>query len=299
VVAALGTAVTPQHLQQIFRHTHEIVFCFDGDRAGREAAWRAAQQLLAVFRDGWQARFMFLPEGEDPDSLVRRAGKDAFIERTKTATPLSEYIYKHLEEGLDIDDAAGRARLMELARPLLKTLPDGMFKAIMYDELAGKMRMPVTTLTRPAENPEIQRASSPRSAANSPVRVAIAMLLHKPALAQDVPSVARLRSFDLPGVPLLVSLVETLRANPHLNSTSLLERYRDSEHHAHLLKLKAGWLAVHEEFDLAAEFKDALLRLSAAAAKQRSDLLLRKERREGLSANERLELQGLLEERWE
>src|SRR5215208_529287 len=118
-LATLGTATTRQHLEQIFRLTHEVVFCFDGDRAGREAGWRALQQLLPVFRDGLEARFMFLPESDDPDSMIRREGKEAFLTHVMSATPLADFLFTRLMEGLDMGDAASRARLSELAKPLL------------------------------------------------------------------------------------------------------------------------------------------------------------------------------------
>ncbi|MDJ0740543.1 MAG: DNA primase, partial [Gammaproteobacteria bacterium] len=119
-VATLGTATTSDHLEKLYRATPEVVFCFDGDRAGRDAAWKALQTALPLMRDGRQARFLFLPDGEDPDSLVRQIGAAAFTERVGGAQPLSEYLFEKLSAQVDMQTLDGRARLGELTQPLLE-----------------------------------------------------------------------------------------------------------------------------------------------------------------------------------
>ncbi len=297
-VATLGTATTRQHLQQIFRLTHEVVFCFDGDRAGREAAWRALEQLLPIFRDGLAGRFMFLPEGDDPDSLVQREGREAFMRRAATAAPLSDYLFEHLAEGIDARDTAGRARLAELARPLLKKLPDGVFKELLYKELAQRTGASVTTLAPPVQRDTTHnRVAVASPVINSPVRMAIAILLQAPAVAQQSPRPPRLESLALPGISLLVQMLETLQTDPHLTAASLLERFRDSEHYRHLLQLASWQPPVPETFDFEAAFRDTMASLSAKAAEQLTNALLSKERDAGLSSGERYELQELLRQR--
>src|SRR5210317_1706727 len=122
-VATLGTATTPEHLERLYRTVSEVVFCFDGDAAGRRAAWRALENALPVLRDGREARFLFLPEGEDPDSLVRRIGAETFRKKTVESVPLSRFFYESLSQQVDTDSVDGRARLVELAKPLLQKLP--------------------------------------------------------------------------------------------------------------------------------------------------------------------------------
>src|SRR4030095_14547587 len=124
-VATLGTATTPEHLTRMFRIVSEIIFCFDGDRAGRAAAWRALENALGQVREGRQIRFMFLPEGDDPDSLVGKEGREAFEARLGGALPLSEYLVEQLASQVDLQHLDGRARLAELAKPLLKRIPRG------------------------------------------------------------------------------------------------------------------------------------------------------------------------------
>ena len=131
-VASLGTATTKDQIQKLFRSVHEVIFCYDGDRAGHKAAWRALENSLPIIRDGLEAKFLFLPDGEDPDSMVRKEGKDAFESRLKQAIPLSEFLFNKLLQEIDQDTMDGKARLAKNARPLLANLPDSVFRDLMY-----------------------------------------------------------------------------------------------------------------------------------------------------------------------
>ena len=147
-VGTLGTATTPEHLRRLFRVSAEIVFCFDGDRAGRAAAWRALQTSLPEMRDGRQVRFMFLPDGEDPGftGAQRRQGRHS-NRRLKTTVTLSDYLLQELEAQTDTDSMDGRARLAELARPMLEQLPPGIFRELLADRLADKVGISRNKLT--------------------------------------------------------------------------------------------------------------------------------------------------------
>src|SRR5690606_18852805 len=138
--ATLGTATTPDHLARVFRLCNEVVFCFDGDRAGRAAAWRALENALGQVRQGRQIRFLFLPEGQDPDSLVGAEGRAAFEARLDGAQSLSEYLLQHLSAQVDLQTVDGRARLAELARPLLARIPAGIYRELLVDEGAEVVR---------------------------------------------------------------------------------------------------------------------------------------------------------------
>jgi len=145
-VATLGTATTQEHLNKIFRLTGEVVFCFDGDRAGRQAAWRALENALPLARDGRELRFLFLPEGEDPDTLVGKEGQEAFETRLGDALPLSEYLVQQLMQQTDLSHADGRAKLAALAKPLFGRMPEGVLKELIVDQLAAEIRMPANKL---------------------------------------------------------------------------------------------------------------------------------------------------------
>src|SRR6202790_3916900 len=148
-VATLGTATTQEHLGKIFRQTHEVVFCFDGDRAGRQAAWRALENSVGLARDGRELKFMFLPEGHDPDTLVAAEGAEAFENRLHTALPLSEYLIQHLMVEVDLSHIDGRAKLKALAAPLFARMPEGIYREMLADRLAVQVSMPAATLKKP------------------------------------------------------------------------------------------------------------------------------------------------------
>lgn len=136
-VATLGTATNATHLTRLFRLVSDVIYCFDGDQAGRTAAWRGLQATLPILEDGRQVRFLFLPEGEDPDTLVRKVGKDRFSEMIDKATPLADFFFDHLSADLDADAIDGKAKLSSLAIPLLRQLPSGIYRQLMLDKLAN------------------------------------------------------------------------------------------------------------------------------------------------------------------
>jgi DNA primase len=140
-VATLGTATSDRHMLRLFRQTSEVVFCFDGDEAGRTAAWRALENTLPLMEDGRQVRFLFLPEGADPDDFVRQNGKAAFEEAVAKASPLEEFFFDKLSAGLDLETIEGRARLSNLAKPLIRRFPRGIYSQLMLDRLSEILGM--------------------------------------------------------------------------------------------------------------------------------------------------------------
>ena len=137
-VATLGTALTENHLQKLFRYTSEIVFCFDGDSAGRRAAARSLEIALPEMRDGVSAKFLFLPDGEDPDSMVRQLGTEAFLEQVEKSQPLSEFLFEQLSDGIDSSTADGKARLSKTCAPQINRIPQGVFRQLMLEELSRR-----------------------------------------------------------------------------------------------------------------------------------------------------------------
>ena len=227
-VATLGTAATELQIQRMFRVVDDVVFCFDGDDAGRRAAWRAVENTLPSMKPGRQALFLFLPEGEDPDSLVRSEGKDRFEGRLEGAVPMSEFLFDHLSGGVDLRTPEGRARLVERTRPHLERLPPGPYRRqleLRLEELSGDA---LASPRRGAPSrPGVRSRSRPGS--ESPVSRAMRMLLHEPSLAADVDDVASMRSGNVAGTGLLADLVETLHARHDLSTGVLLEHYRAHE----------------------------------------------------------------------
>jgi DNA primase len=270
-----------------------VFFCFDGDRAGRSAAWRALESVLPRMRDGRQAFFLFLPEGEDPDSLVRKEGREGFEARLKQAMPLSEYFYAYLSHDVNVATLDGRARLAEHAKPLLAKLPDGAFRDLMYAELEK----------RTGVHGGSAQATPPRRQATAPlpnnaprrtlVRSAIAMLLADPALAAGIEPPYPFAGLDRPGIPLLVELLDTARARPGINTALLLEHFADRPESAALQKLALTEFPGEPEA-LRAEFTDALRKLAEQTTQQRLDALIRKQSEAGLDDAEKQALRDLL-----
>jgi DNA primase len=307
-VATLGTATTPDHLQRIFRICNELVFCFDGDRAGRAAAWRALENSLSQVREGRQIRFLFLPDGHDPDSLVGEEGREAFEGRLKQALPLSEYFMSHLCSQVDTRTVDGRARLAELARPLLERIPTGVYRELLADEVAKVVRLDpdrllaLTGIAKESESQPAERhASSTRPAApavaagrRNLVRQSVHLLVHYPKIADTVRATAELAAVDKPGIPLLIELIQELQRDPCGTTGALLERWRGRPDVGHLAKLAALECHIPDEAGAARELLGALGQLIDEGVVQRREQLLSKHGSVGLTDAEKAELQGLL-----
>ena len=296
-VATLGTATTRDHLERIFRFAPHVVFCFDGDRAGREAAHRALDTALSVLHEGRQASFLFLPEGEDPDTLVRKEGGDGFRARLKQAVPLPDFFYQTLTAEVDLGRLDGRARLVELAKPLLSKLPAGVFRQLMWDRLAAISGVAV----KDGDNPQAPHtATNPmRSGSQGPhrppstMRVALGLLVQHPELVRHVPEREAFQSLEQPGMELLYGVVELLKANPHLNTAAVVEHFRGAPDEQAVAKL-AAWDHAVMQGDAEAQFLGVLGQMRRAAAAASADRLLRKP---DLSAAEKAELARLLAEK--
>lgn len=268
-VATLGTATTAEHIERLFRAVDALVFCFDGDRAGRAAAWRALDVTLPFLRDGRQVGFLFLPDGEDPDTLVRGEGRTAFEQRLEQATPLAEYLFAELSAQVDLNTFAGRARLAELARPLLEKLPDGHFRDLMEERLRQEAQVASTRLRPPPSTSATSPADRNLRLTRTPLRKAIALLLYRPELArQATEGELVLRDDSESGVKLLASVIAVLRANPQITIAALLERYRDTREGTILEQLATWEPGVPEQdYQFDKEFSDIL-----AAIGRRNDL---------------------------
>ena len=299
-VATLGTATTVEHLEQLFRTCRDIVFCFDGDRAGRAAAWRALENTLALLQDGRQAGFLFLPEGEDPDSLVRKEGAQAFEQRLARAQPLSTYFFEHLGAEVDMRTPEGKSSLAERARPLLDKLPDSVFRDMMVQRLAdiaGIDRMNVEKRLTKAPMPALKSRQGNASLTRTPVRRAIALLLKKPELAGATDNLDRLRGAPIPGLDLLLQLIETivklLQSNPHIMYAALWEHYRGTAEER-ILKRLVQWQPEIPEALFEEEFRGALSRLErdGSVEKQSLDQLIEKGRLEAVSPETKEILRG-------
>ncbi len=307
-VATLGTATTDEHLNRVFRLCDDVAFCFDGDRAGKKAAWRALETTLPHIREGRQVRFAFLPDGHDPDSYVNEFGADAFIKVLDEGLALSDYLIGELASQVDLDTVDGRARLAELAKPLLQKIPDGVYRDLLMGSLANRVGLSAEKLERSiGQGPRNTGGKSPPtrgtttslgrkiatfSGKPSVVRRAITLLLNHPEAGEKL-DVEKLEDVGRPGIELLLRLIETVQEDPTITTAGLLERWRHDDEGRHLGKLAAVELPNDEEFDPAAELHDCLDLLAVAGRRKRVDLLIEKQRVNTLSDEERAELRQL------
>jgi len=294
-VATLGTATTPDHAELLFRNAADVYFCFDGDRAGRGAAWKAVESVLPRMRDGRQAFFLFLPDGEDPDTIVRQEGAAGFDARLAQATPLSEFVFAELGRDVNLGSLDGRARFAERAKPMLEKIPDGAFRDLMQARLAEitglAARAPAAPEpARPPARGTPRHAPAPR---RSLVRIAIGLLLQQPSLAEALQPPWRFGALRQPGVDLLVELVTLARARPGITTAGLLEHFEEREEAAALRKLA---LTEHpgEPAAWVEEFLDAVHQLERQTLEQRRDDIAAKERAEGLTPEEQRERWALI-----
>lgn len=303
-VATLGTATSATHLRTLFKLAPEVVFCFDGDNAGRDAAWRALQVALPLLEDGRSARFLFLPEGEDPDTQIRRIGQAAFEASLASATRLADFFFDTLGARLDLASLEGKAQLGKLALPLLDKLPKGIFSQLMLDQLSQRTGVSVAALQaqhppQPAASsderpefapppmdvppPEFARTTDSAGAAWQPanrrqqprIRVELSpcmkmvnLLIRKPDILQEVEIPPGLAALDTPDLDLLLKVIEIARGAPGSSPPELMSRIYATDYGSHLTQL-LGREQITPEAGIAHEFHEILQRLLAEQQRQR------------------------------
>ncbi|XOV87233.1 MAG: DNA primase [Pseudomonadota bacterium] len=276
-VATLGTATTADHLDRLFRMVSRLVFCFDGDSAGRNAAWKALLTALPFMRDGRSARFLFLPDGEDPDSLVRQEGKDKFEERLTQAPHLPEVFFDHLSADLDIESLDGKASLASLAMPLIQTMPEGVFRQLMIDRLSGLTGLSAERLqaayrprSAPPDEPAAGRGTQrpdqgvrrPHRSNEELVNMAISMLFRNPDLAAQFDESVYEKLAGDADTALLSRVIQAIDEDSRLSPALLLAGFQESEVFGRLRRLAGAEPLLGVE-NLPAEFAgivNALLR---------------------------------------
>ncbi len=297
-VATLGTATTSEHLEQLFRITHKVIFCFDGDRAGSDAAWKALKTALPLMRDGRETKFLFLPDGEDPDTLVRKEGTESFIQRIDQATPLAQFMFDRLKIEVDTTDPGGRARLTELAKPLISSIPKGVFRDILQQQLNEIVGLDTSYMMEEQGLSRSKRSPLPPSRSHRPmpmVRRAITMLLQHPRLAtlDDLPK--KWQKLDSVGTNLLSKLLELAQNHPNLKTAQFIERWRGTEEHQHLSKLSTVELFIPEQ-GIEAEFRDTLVAIEQQMRADELSRLVEKAKTTNLEDQEKNRLNQLLTE---
>ena len=262
-IATLGTACTKEHLDLLFRHAPQIIFCFDGDDAGQKAAFKAMETALPLLREGREVGFQFMPPEDDPDTYIRREGTAAFVDPARQ-TPLSDYLIQYLRGEIDTSTREGKARLADRAMAYAKQLASDSLRDLLIKRIADITFMNEHELKHKLGVEAIPQSRAPPAMASSRhapslIGHTIALLLHKPELAQSVTEPRQLADVDIAGMDFLVELLEFIHAHPQVNIASILEHWRDSRYARRLSELAGA--EFDEEINLQAEFQDCLTRL--------------------------------------
>lgn len=301
-VAALGTALTNTHLQRLFRITSNIAICFDGDRAGRQAAWRAMENALPLMQDGRSVKFLFLPQGEDPDSMVRQHGKAEFMRLIENATPLTDFLIDSLKADCALETLEGRAKLANECKPYLSKLPNGVLKTLIMERLSKITEIQTETLNQKIANSQtepsraqrqtIQRGSNAQQL--TLISRAISLVLQNPKIARTSGDIQPFLTSGLPGYDLFAEIVHLITHNSGLNTASLVERFRENKHINTIEKL-----AIHphklDEQQQNNEFKATVEKLRNNLNENAITQLENKANTSGLNEDEKEALKKLLE----
>lgn len=294
-VAALGTATSTYHIQLLSKHVRCLIFCFDGDNAGYQAAWRALENTLPQLDAGIDARFIFLPQGHDPDSLVREEGAQQFMARFEQAIPLNQFLFDTLLKDIDLRQSGGKTQLVQAVKPYLRTIPNGPYRQLLIDELARLTLLENHRIMQMVEQ-QVDKNPATTTISRSPIRLAIALLLQHPEIYQQVNTSLSTAELDGEGQELLQKLLVQVADTPAINTAALIESWRDSEFFDILGKL-ASWDHQVPEEALVKEFSDILEFLQKQNVENKISQYIAKSRREGLTIDEKQVLQTLLKQR--
>lgn len=263
-VATLGTATSTDQVTLLFRETDEIVFCFDGDAAGKKAAWRALNSALPCLKSGRDARFLFLPDGEDPDTLVKSLGPEKFMQNLlDDGLDAASFMFQQLElqaqKGTVQNSTGNKARLAEIAKPLISMIPTGVYRTLVEEQLHEKVGV---TVFKDSINPKQQPEQRPDNHRNqyqptqtppggmSPIRKALIAVLDTPSIVFEVDPEAYEFSIGIPGASLLLDIVSVIESRPDITTSAILERYRDSDESEALHKLARAGMESTEESEI-------------------------------------------------
>lgn len=299
-VAALGTATTEDHIKLLFRTTDNVLFCYDGDNAGRRAAWRALTTLLPSMVDGKQIKFVFLPEGEDPDSMVRKEGKVAFEERLTQAQPLSHFLFEGLLKQVDLTSPEGRSKLSASAIPLIAQVKAETFNVYLRQQLGQYLGiLDLSQIDKLFANHQTKTPDvapyQPTQMKLTTMRILIGLLLQYPELAKLIPNTENIKQSQLAGIDIFLQLLVICHKYPDITTAQLLAEFSESmsktafEH----LKTLAVWEHRYHEDEIEAIFTNTLKELYDNILAQRQELLIAKDRVQGLTTEEKQELWAL------
>ena len=299
-VAALGTATSEEHIKLLFRATDSVIFCYDGDNAGRNAAWRALNVLLPCLIDGKEIIFTFLPQDEDPDSFVRKVGKTGFEDYLKTAPNLSKFLFDELLKQVDLKTPEGKAKLSSLALPLLDQIKAKAFRLNLLQQLGrylglldlSQIEQLMQSNRQKYEN-KISKTVPIAQMKLTTMRILIGLLLQYPNLAQLVSDINAIGQVKMAGIDIFIELLELCQRYPNITTAQILTECLERPFYKQLSRLST-WEFHYQDDDIESIFTHTLKELYDNILAQRQDELIAKERVSGLSTAEKKELATLI-----
>lgn len=295
-VATLGTATSTYHVQLLAKHTKQLIFCFDGDTAGKQAAWRALESSLPHVETGLDASFIFLPEGHDPDSMIRQEGKEQFLVRLQQAIPLHRLLFETLAKGINLTNPAGKTQLINKAKPLLQKIIEGPYKQLLIDDLSRMTHIDNHRLNHLLTDKNEFKIHEETIIARTPIRIAIALLLQNPEIYPKAAQHLDPALLNKTEHQVLIQLIQQINANEQATTASLLELWRESNYFSSINKL-AAWDHQVPEAELMKEFIDIMLFLQKQNQESLIQQLMTKSRQQGLTEEEKISLQKMLKNR--
>ena len=305
-VASMGTATTDNHFTRLFRLSDSICFCFDGDQAGYLAAWRALKNSLPHLKDGRQIKFVFLPDGEDPDSYIRKNSTAKFEKLLNNGKDLSDFLIQRTSEDIDLKSVDGRARLAERIKPFISKMPRGIFKELIIEKLSAIVGLSAKKLEQSINEDEItkKRKSSSNKAPRrknmnmnqgspSVIKKSISLILNYPEAVEQIRKIEFV-NYEKPGIKILIKLLKNIADEPNMNTAALIERWREDDEGKYLSKLAVNPFPKNTEFNASQELNSCLEQITKNYYNDRINSLIKKQANNQLTSDEKTELKEII-----
>ncbi|QCI22521.1 DNA primase [Buchnera aphidicola] len=291
VVSTLGTSTTSEHIQILFQNTDVIIYCYDGDDAGKNAAWQTLKKALPYISDKKTLKFLLLPDNEDPDSIIRKEGTEKFQMRIKNAITMSKFFFKNILKNVNLSSNDDKFYLSARALPLINTISSDTIRIYLRQILARMIGiLDDNQFEKFLYEKEIKYTKKiPFQIKRTPMRTLIGLLIQNPSLAKIAPSITKFKNLKIKGLPIFLEILQTCLDNPNIKTGQLLELYRNTKI-INVLKILARWDHMIIQKEIQNMFLDLLMNIYDKILEKRQEYLISKERIKGLKMREKKEI---------
>ncbi|QNS01804.1 MAG: DNA primase [Buchnera aphidicola (Pentalonia nigronervosa)] len=291
VVSLLGTAITKEQTRLLFQNSSTIIYCYDGDTAGRNASWHALKNSLPYISDEKILKFVFLPKNEDPDSIIQKEGKEKFQKRIENAMTMTEFFFKYISKNINLSSNDDKFHLSAQALPLINSIPSDTIQLYLRQVLARKIgildddQLEKFLYYKKNETKKIQQFQIKRTS----MRILIGLLVQNPHLSKITPELKQFENAKIKGLSIFLEILNTCTKYPNINTGQLLELYRDKKI-IHILKILSRWDHMIVQKEISNVFLDSLTNIYNKILEKRQEYLISKERLIGLKKCEKQEI---------